>query len=216
MSRSSPSRSARTRRPSRPPSNFTTPTRRRRSRISRSSRARNSTMGRPCTAPFPTRLVQMGDPLSKRKDRAKVGTGGPGYTLPPEIHRKHTRGAIAAGAAARQDQSRRGSRTAASSSSASRPMPSYDGQYTVFGNVLWGLETLNQISETAGRHQRQPRPTRRDQVDQNPAAREASAAAGPGQRPRRRRRNAGGKFSRKRHLRAPRSRTYKAPPSQNG
>ena len=46
---------------------------------------------------FPDTLVQMGDPFSKGKERAKVGTGGPGYTLPPEIHRKHTLGAVAAG-----------------------------------------------------------------------------------------------------------------------
>src|SRR5688572_31903417 len=34
---------------------------------------------------FPHMLVQTGDPLSEGKDRGKVGTGGPGYTLPPEI-----------------------------------------------------------------------------------------------------------------------------------
>ncbi len=27
------------------------------------------------------------------------------------------------------------------------PMPSYDGQYTVFGNVIWGLDTLDQVSQ---------------------------------------------------------------------
>jgi hypothetical protein len=25
-------------------------------------------------------------------------------------------------------------------------MPAYDGQYTVFGNVVWGLDTLDEIS----------------------------------------------------------------------
>src|SRR5438093_3961190 len=44
---------------------------------------------------FPHTLVQAGDPLSRKKDRAKVGTGGPGYTLPPEFHRKHVKGAVA-------------------------------------------------------------------------------------------------------------------------
>src|SRR3954471_5660422 len=34
---------------------------------------------------FPNTLVQMGDPLTKKTDRARVGTGGPGYTLLPEI-----------------------------------------------------------------------------------------------------------------------------------
>jgi cyclophilin family peptidyl-prolyl cis-trans isomerase len=45
---------------------------------------------------IPSMLVQLGDPLSRKKDRNRVGTGGPGYTLPPEIRRKHTKGAVAA------------------------------------------------------------------------------------------------------------------------
>src|SRR6476620_2272849 len=44
----------------------------------------------------PNTLVQMGDPLSKKKDRSEVGTGGPGYTIPPEIRKKHLRGSVAA------------------------------------------------------------------------------------------------------------------------
>ena len=44
---------------------------------------------------IPETLVQAGDPLSKKKDRAATGTGGPGYTLPAEIGRKHVRGAVA-------------------------------------------------------------------------------------------------------------------------
>ena len=46
---------------------------------------------------FPNYLVQGGDPLSRRKDRTVVGTGGPGYTLPAEIRRKHLRGSVAMG-----------------------------------------------------------------------------------------------------------------------
>src|SRR6187402_2020137 len=46
---------------------------------------------------FPHILVQTGDPLSRdRKERAKVGTGGPGYTVLPEIRHKHVLGALAA------------------------------------------------------------------------------------------------------------------------
>jgi cyclophilin family peptidyl-prolyl cis-trans isomerase len=95
---------------------------------------------------FPDTLVQMGDPLSKRKDRAKTGTGGPGYTLPPEIHRKHTKGAVAAGRLPDKINPGRlsnGSQFFICLTS----MPSYDGQYTVFGNVIWGLDDLDQISE---------------------------------------------------------------------
>ena len=95
---------------------------------------------------FPGTLVQMGDPLSKGKERAKVGTGGPGYTIPPEIRRKHTKGAVAA--ARLPDKINPGRFSNGSQFLVClAPMPSYDGQYTVFGNVVWGLDTLNQISE---------------------------------------------------------------------
>ena len=44
---------------------------------------------------IPETLVQMGDPFSRKNDRSRTGTGGPGYTLPAEIRRKHVRGAVA-------------------------------------------------------------------------------------------------------------------------
>jgi len=95
---------------------------------------------------FPDILLQSGDPLSKSHDRAKVGTGGPGYTLPPEIHRKHGKGAVAAGRL--PDKINPGRLSNGSQFIIClQPMPSYDGQYTVFGNVIWGLDSLNQISE---------------------------------------------------------------------
>jgi peptidyl-prolyl cis-trans isomerase B (cyclophilin B) len=94
---------------------------------------------------FPHVLIQTGDPLSARSDRSKVGTGGPGYTLPPEIHRKHIKGAIAA---ARLPDKINLTRLSNGSQFyvCLKAMPSYDGQYTVFGDVLWGLDTLDDIS----------------------------------------------------------------------
>src|SRR5260370_40841679 len=44
---------------------------------------------------IPNYLVQEADPLTKKKDRNVMGTGGPGYTLPAEIRLKHVRGAVA-------------------------------------------------------------------------------------------------------------------------
>ena len=44
---------------------------------------------------IPETLVQMGDPLSRKNDRSRTGTGGPGYTLPAEIGHKNVRGAVA-------------------------------------------------------------------------------------------------------------------------
>jgi len=97
---------------------------------------------------FPHTLLQMGDPLSKDKDRHKVGTGGPGYSLQPEIRRKHTKGAVAA---ARLPDKLNPSRVSNGSQFfiCLQPMPGYDGQYTVFGNVLWGLEALDALSTRA-------------------------------------------------------------------
>jgi len=95
---------------------------------------------------FPHLLVQMGDPYSARHDRAKVGTGGPGYTIPPEIHRKHIKGAVAA--ARLSDRINPGRFSNGSQFLIClAPMPSYDGKYTVFGDVVWGLDALDQISE---------------------------------------------------------------------
>ncbi len=97
---------------------------------------------------FPHTLVQMGDPLSKDKERTKVGTGGPGYSLQPEIRRKHTKGAIAA---ARLPDKLNPSRVSNGSQFfvCLSPQPGYDGQYTVFGQVLWGLEALDALSTRA-------------------------------------------------------------------
>jgi cyclophilin family peptidyl-prolyl cis-trans isomerase len=94
---------------------------------------------------IPNMLVQVGDPKSKSKDRAEVGTGGPGYTIPAEIRRKHTRGAVAA---ARLPDKLNPSRMSNGSQFyvALDPLPELDGQYTVFGNVIYGLETLEAIS----------------------------------------------------------------------
>jgi len=94
---------------------------------------------------FPHILVQAGDPLSKKKDRTKVGTGGPGWTLQPEIRRKHVKGAVAM---ARLPDKINPARVSNGSQFfiCLQPNPGYDGQYTVFGQVIQGLETLDAIS----------------------------------------------------------------------
>lgn len=94
---------------------------------------------------IPNTIVQVGDPKSGKKDRAEVGTGGPGYTIPAEIKRKHTRGAVAA---ARLPDKINPSRMSNGSQFyvTLRPLTELDGQYTVFGNVIYGIETLEAIS----------------------------------------------------------------------
>jgi peptidyl-prolyl cis-trans isomerase B (cyclophilin B) len=95
---------------------------------------------------FPGTLVQTGDPASRWGQGDKTGTGGPGWTLPAEIKLKHTRGAIAM--ARLPDKI-----NPAKNSNGSQfyvclaPMPKLDGQYTVFGTVLEGLDILEEISK---------------------------------------------------------------------
>lgn len=94
---------------------------------------------------FPGILVQTGDPLSRQKDRIKAGTGGPGYTLPAEVRRQHAAGAVAmARLPDRLNPARRSN--GSQFYVALRALPDYDGQYTVFGRVIAGLEALETIS----------------------------------------------------------------------
>lgn len=71
-------------------------------------------------------VIQGGDPLGN-------GTGGPGYTIPPEIKRPHPKGALA--------MARRGGPPETTPSSGSQfyitleATPFLDGQYTSFGQV---------------------------------------------------------------------------------
>ena len=94
---------------------------------------------------FPHILVQTGDPLSKKKDRTKVGTGGPGWTVQPEIRRPHAKGAVAM---ARLPDKINPSRVSNGSQFfiCLQANPSYDGKYTVFARVLGGFETLDALS----------------------------------------------------------------------
>jgi len=94
---------------------------------------------------FPHLMIQAGDPLSKRKGNGGIGTGGPGYTLPPEFGRKHIVGAVAA---ARLPDKINPARVSNGSQFyvTLRPMPNLDGQYTVFGHVVEGMDVLDKIS----------------------------------------------------------------------
>ena len=94
---------------------------------------------------IPGGIVQTGDPLSKKKDRSAVGTGGPGYTLPAEIHRRHTKGAVAAariGDKANPQRRSNGSQFYVCLA----PQSQLDGKYTVFANVIQGMDVLEIIS----------------------------------------------------------------------
>ncbi len=94
---------------------------------------------------FPGMLVQAGDPVARGKNRLTVGTNGPGYTLPAEISRRHIAGAVAT---ARLPDPINPARRSNGSQFyiALQPMPALDGEYTVFGHVIGGMEFLDEIS----------------------------------------------------------------------
>ena len=78
-------------------------------------------------------VAQGGDP---RGD----GTGGPGYTLPAEFNRrKHLRGTVAMARSQHPDSA--GSQFYICFA----PAPHLDGSYTVFGQVVSGLEVVDGI-----------------------------------------------------------------------
>jgi len=84
-------------------------------------------------------VVQGGDPAGN-------GTGGPGYELPAEISptEKHVRGAVAM--ARRGDQVNPDRKSSGSQFYIClAPAPFLDGQYTVFGGVVEGMNVVDQI-----------------------------------------------------------------------
>jgi peptidyl-prolyl cis-trans isomerase B (cyclophilin B) len=94
---------------------------------------------------FPSALVQTGDPKSRHGVSDRSGTGGPGYTIPAELGRNHVRGTVAMsrlGDAVNPSKASNGSQFYVCLT----PMPKLDGKYTVFGEVLEGLDVLDSIS----------------------------------------------------------------------
>ncbi len=83
-------------------------------------------------------VIQGGDPLG-------TGTGGPGYTVPAEIGLSHTLGAIAT---ARQGDQANPERASSGSQFyiALEPLPQLDGAYTVFGQVIDGMDIVQSIA----------------------------------------------------------------------
>jgi peptidyl-prolyl cis-trans isomerase B (cyclophilin B) len=94
---------------------------------------------------FPSTLVQTGDPKSRHGAADRSGTGGPGYTVPAEIGRSHVRGTVAM---ARLPDPINPSKASNGSQFyvCLTPLPKLDGKYTVFGEVLEGLDVLDFVS----------------------------------------------------------------------
>jgi peptidyl-prolyl cis-trans isomerase B (cyclophilin B) len=89
----------------------------------------------------PDFVVQGGDPDG-------TGTGGPGYDLPAEIDpkEKHLRGSVAT--ARKGDQVNPERRSSGSQFYVClKPQPGLDGDYTIFGGVIEGMNVVDQIQK---------------------------------------------------------------------
>lgn len=98
---------------------------------------------------IPNFMIQGGDINSKDADPNNDGMGGPGYTIPAEFkdHLKHHKGAIAAARMGDQVNPKKesnGSQFYIVQNDYGTPF--LDGNYTVFGKVLKGLEVVDQIA----------------------------------------------------------------------
>jgi peptidyl-prolyl cis-trans isomerase B (cyclophilin B) len=88
-------------------------------------------------------VIQGGDPKSKDPNATDAGTGGPGYYLPAEFNDlPHKDGTLSMARA--QDPNSGGSQFFICLG----PQSFLDGQYTVFGETVSGMEVVNSI--TAG------------------------------------------------------------------
>ncbi len=88
----------------------------------------------------PRFVIQGGDPNSKNADRSKHGMGGPGYQIKAEFNKKpHRRGTLSMARSANPDSA--GSQFFICVAD----VPSLDGQYTVFGEVVKGIEVVDKI-----------------------------------------------------------------------
>lgn len=90
-------------------------------------------------------MIQTGDPLSKDGDPNNDGTGGPGYRVPKEFIPgfRHVKGTLAAARDGNPEMASSGSQFYICHAAA----PWLDGQYTIFGETIAGLDVVDKIAE---------------------------------------------------------------------
>ena len=88
---------------------------------------------------IPGFMIQGGDPSGN-------GTGGPGYTVPAEIKRRHDKGSMAM---ARTGDNVNPERRSSGSQFyiCFKPTPQLDGQYTVIGRLVQGMDVLEKLEK---------------------------------------------------------------------
>jgi peptidyl-prolyl cis-trans isomerase B (cyclophilin B) len=93
---------------------------------------------------IPGFMIQGGDPNSKDDDRGNDGTGGPGYTVEAEIKREHKRDTVATarlGGPSNPEKKSSGSQFFINV----KDNDFLNGDYTVFGNVIAGMDVADKI-----------------------------------------------------------------------
>jgi peptidyl-prolyl cis-trans isomerase B (cyclophilin B) len=93
---------------------------------------------------IPGFMIQGGDPNTKNPDRSRQGMGGPGYTIKAEFNEKpHKRGTLSMARSTNPDSA--GSQFFLCVADA----PFLDGKYTVFGEVVSGIDVVDEIVSQA-------------------------------------------------------------------
>jgi len=88
---------------------------------------------------IPGFMIQGGDPSGN-------GTGGPGYTIPAEIKRRHEKGSMAMARTGDQVNPERRS-SGSQFYICFKPTPQLDGQYTVIGQLVQGMDVLEKLEK---------------------------------------------------------------------
>ncbi len=89
---------------------------------------------------IPGFMIQGGDPNTKGPDKSTYGMGGPGYTIDAEFNKiSHKRGIVSM--ARSRDPNSAGSQFFI----VVKDSPFLDGKYTVFGEVVKGMEVADKI-----------------------------------------------------------------------
>ena len=89
---------------------------------------------------IPNFMIQGGDPLSKQPNRALHGTGGPDFNIPAEFNDiSHKRGICSMARSQHKDSE--GSQFFICVAN----VPYLDGQYTVWGEVISGMDAVDKI-----------------------------------------------------------------------
>ena len=94
---------------------------------------------------IPGFMIQGGDPNSKTDNRSSHGMGGPSYTIDAEIGVSHDRGVIAAARQGDQVNPKRKSNGSQFYITIA-PAKFLDGQYSVFGKVVHGMDVADKIA----------------------------------------------------------------------